>query len=369
MEKVKFGRMDSCFVIAEIGVNHNGDIDLARKTIDAAVEAGANAVKFQAFDAEGLAVKDAPQAEYQRINTGVECGQYEMLKRYELGSGDLRSLCDYCECRGIHFLASPFSRQSAEFMRRELGLQLVKVASGEITNAPLLWSIARGRSDVILSTGMSGLGDIEIALGFLAHGYLNEQYPTSADEAAVTLSRPEAWSVLGEKVVLLHCVSEYPAEPADASLSAMDIMAAAFGLPVGYSDHTLGIWAAVAAAARGASVIEKHITYDKNLPGPDHKASLDPAEFRQMVEGIRAVEKVCGGRSKSPVPCELKNRHLVRRSVVAATPIKKGDRLSADNMTVKRPSGGISPVFFYDLIGKRAGRDYATDDRLEWWFE
>jgi len=329
------------FLIAEAGVNHNGDRALAHRLVDAAADAGADAVKFQAFQAALVAAKQAPKAEYQRVTTGTGESQFDMLRRLELDGEMHRELAEHCRIRGIVFLSSAFDIASAD-MVAALGVPLMKVPSGEITNLPLLRHIATLRLPVILSTGMATMAEIEAALAVL-------DGPSGARG----------------QVTLLHCNSEYPTPWQDVNLRALETMRRSFGVPVGYSDHTLGIEVAVAAVALGATVIEKHFTLDNALPGPDHRASVDPSKLKDLVAAIRHVETALGSPRKIPSPSELKNRSVVRRSLVALRPIRAGEAFASDNVAAKRPEGGLSPMRWDDVMGRIAPRDFAEDEPIE----
>lgn len=351
------------FVIAEAGVNHNGDVGLALELVDVAAATGADAVKFQTFQADRLVTRSAEKAQYQVDNTGEAGGQLEMLKRLELSEDAHRKLVERCVARGIAFMSTAFDAASLEILAR-LGMPAIKVPSGDITCAPLLLQAAQLRQRLIVSTGMSTLTDIEQALGVIAFGLTRDGVPASRADCEAAYFSPEGCDALARYVTLLHCVTQYPAPPEAVNLRAMDTMAAAFGLPVGYSDHTSGSEIAIAAVARGASVIEKHFTLDRALPGPDHAASLEPGELAQMVRGIRAVELALGHSIKQPAPAEIGNRAVVRRSVVAGRAIAQGERLSLDMLACKRPGDGLSPIDIWALQGKVATRDYAQDELL-----
>jgi N-acetylneuraminate synthase len=358
--------MSRAYVIAEAGVNHNGSLEMAKKLIDAAAAAGADAVKFQTFIAKNLVTKDAPKAEYQQLVTEAMESQYEMLRRLELSEADHRVLIKHCELRQIAFLSTPFDLESLELLTSKLKLSLVKLPSGEITNAPLLLETAKSDVSVILSTGMCTLGDIELALGILAFGYLhqhdNETPSIQAFHSAYVSQQGQ--NILKEKVSLLHCTTEYPAPFADVNLLAMETMNDAFLLPTGLSDHTEGIAVPIAAVARGAMLIEKHFTIDRSLPGPDHLASIEPDQLQLMVSSIRQVEEAMGKAAKLPTPSEVGNRVIVRKSIVAARDIRMGEILTIENLTVKRPGDGISPVYIWDYIGKKATKDYKIDEKV-----
>lgn len=352
--------MTRVYLIAEAGVNHNGSLDLARKLVYAAKDAGADAVKFQTFRADALASAAAPKAAYQERLT--EAGsQLEMLQQLELSREAHETLLALTRELGLAFLSTPFDLGSL-YLLDELGLTTIKLPSGEITNAPLLFETARRDKQVILSTGMSTLGEIEDALSFLALGYLAPDAAPSLSAARDAYAVPEARTVLEANVTLLHCTTEYPAPFEDVNLSAMETLRAAFGLRVGFSDHTPGIAAPVAAAALGAGVIEKHLTLDRTLPGPDHRASLEPTEFTALVTAVRQVEQALGSPVKVPAASERPNRAVARKSLVAALPIRAGEPFTATNLTLKRPGTGVSPILYYDRLGRPAPRDFAADE-------
>jgi len=328
-------------IIAEAGVNHNGSLELAKKLVEKAKEAGADAIKFQTFKVKEVISPKAPMADYQKKNLGKEMSQLEMIKKLELSYEDFKILKNYCDELGITFLSSPFDVESARFLA-DLGLELFKIPSGEITNYPLLREIGSYKKKVILSTGMADLGEIEDALDVLI-----------------------ASGTKREDITVLHCTSEYPAPYEEVNLRAMLTIKEAFKVRVGYSDHTEGIEISIAAVALGAEVIEKHFTLDRNLPGPDHKASLEPHQFQKMVESIRHVEMALGNGIKKPSPSELKNKKLVRKSIVARRNIKKGEIFTEENITTKRPEGGLSPMMWEEVLGKRAPRDFEKDEFIE----
>ncbi|MCS7214643.1 MAG: N-acetylneuraminate synthase [Thermodesulfovibrio sp.] len=329
------------FIIAEAGVNHNGSIENAKKLVDIAVEAGADAVKFQTYKAKNLVTHDADLTEYQRKNLGIKKSQYDMLRELELSYKDFEKLKLYCDKLKIIFMSTPFDIESARFLR-DLGMDIFKIASGEITNYPLLREVGGYGKNVILSSGMSDLGEIEDALDLLI------EFGTKRD-----------------KITVLHCLSQYPAPYNEVNLLAMQTIKEAFKIRVGYSDHTPGIEIAIAATAMGAKVIEKHFTVDRNLPGPDHKASLEPDELRKMIEAIRNVEMAMGDGIKRIAKSEIKNITLVRKSIVAKKNIKKGDILNEENITTKRPAMGINPMRWNEVIGKVAKRDFKEGELIE----
>jgi N-acetylneuraminate synthase len=356
--------MSKAFVIAEAGVNHNGSIKRALAMIDVAADAGADAIKFQTFRSEAVISRYAAKAEYQVRNTGEGESQLEMVKKLELDLTAHKDLKGRCAARKIEFLSTPFDLESVDMLVRDLGLSRLKIASGEITNAPLLLRAAQSDLPVILSTGMSVLGDIEEALGVLAHGYLHSREEPSIDAFRRAYLSDAGLRKLEEKVALLHCTTEYPSPFEDVNLLVMETLGRAFGLPVGLSDHTLGYSVPIAAVARGASIIEKHFTLDRDLSGPDHKASLEPQELAAMIEAIRSVESALGGSRKLVANSEGRNREIARKSLVAETAICKGDRFTKDNLTSKRPGTGISPMRYWEFLGTSATRDYAPDEAI-----
>lgn len=326
------------YIIAEAGVNHNGSMDLAFRLVDAAKQAGVDCVKFQTFHSDKLVSKHAQKAAYQKDNTG-EGSQKDMLRKLELSDGDFLKLKAYCDQIGICFLSTPFDLESVRFLD-SMDMPFWKIPSGEVTNLPYLVAIARTGKPVVMSTGMCDMEDIEAAVAALrAHG-----------------SGP---------ITLLHCNTEYPTPYGDVNLRAMQTLRDAFHLEVGYSDHTRGIEIPIAAAALGATVVEKHFTLDRTMEGPDHKASLEPEELSQMVRAIRHIEAAMGSGEKTPTESERKNMAIARKSIVALTPIRKGELLTEDNITTKRPGNGISPMRWYEVLGKRAIRDFECDELIE----
>jgi len=357
---------ESVLIIAEAGVNHNGDLSLARQLIDVASEAGADAVKFQTFRADRLVSRKAPKAEYQTQTTDQAESQFEMIRKLELTEADHEVLIAHAEARGITFLSTPFDAPSLHLLTQRFGLQTIKIPSGEITNAPFLLAVARAARRVILSTGMSTLAEVEAALGVLAFGFTTPatSTPGRGDFERAFASNAGQQS-LGDRTTLLHCTTEYPAPFGEVNLRAMDTLAAAFGLPTGYSDHTPGIHISLAAVARGARVIEKHFTLDRNLPGPDHRASLEPDELRDLVRQIREIEAALGDGIKRPAASEWKNRDVVRKSLVAAEEIRAGEKFTEENLACKRPGNGITPFAYWQTLGQTSGRDYNTDEVLD----
>lgn len=350
--------------IAEAGVNHNGSFDLALRLVDAAADAGADVVKFQTFKAGALATASASKARYQVANTQQEGSQLEMLRKLELASEHHHALLERCRVRGIRFMSTAFDSESLAFLAA-LDMPAIKVPSGDITCAPLLLQAARLRRPMIVSTGMSTLSDVELALSVIAFGLTHDGDPGSRRDFAAAYASESGRAALQRHVTLLHCVTQYPAPPESVNLRAMDTLASAFGLPVGYSDHTAGIAVSIAAVARGATVIEKHFTLDRSLPGPDHAASLEPRELTELVASIRAVGSALGSPVKAPAPAELVNLPVARRSLVALRPIRHGEILRADMLGCKRPGTGIEPAMFWEMLGRPAGRDYEPDDLIE----
>jgi N-acetylneuraminate synthase/N,N'-diacetyllegionaminate synthase len=336
----KIGSGYPCFIIAEAGVNHNGDMKLARDLIDAAAEAGADAVKFQTFQAEQVSSASAPKADYQRQATDPGESQLDMLRQLQLTPEAHLELLTYCRQRGILFLSTPFDADSADLLD-ELGVPLFKIGSGEVTNGPFLEYVARKAKPIILSTGMSYLSEID---------------------QAVRLIR----SAGCERLILLHCVSNYPADPAGVNLRSMQTLALAFDIIVGYSDHTPGIECALGAVALGAAVIEKHLTIDRDLPGPDHKASMEPSEMITFVQGIRTLESALGDGVKKSTPSEENVRRMARRSLVLKHDIKAGDKIEASMLTAIRPAGGIDPYLIEFVVGRRAKHSLRAGQMLTW---
>ena len=332
--------MKHVFIIAEAGVNHNGSVELAKKLIDVAVEAGADAVKFQTFKAENLVSKNAQKAAYQKETTDKQESQFDMIKKLELDINTHIELISYCTDKGIMFLSTPFDHDSID-MLDELDLEIFKIPSGEITNLPYLRHIGSLNKEVILSTGMADLGEIEDALDILTKA------GTERDQ-----------------ITVLHANTMYPTPMEDVNLKAMQTIGTAFDIAYGYSDHTLGIEVDVAAVAMGATVIEKHFTLDKTMEGPDHKASLEPNELIAMVKAIRNIELALGSSVKKPSKSEKPNMEIARKSIMANRAIKMGEMFTEDNLTIKRPSSGISPMRWDEIIGTKALKDYAVDELI-----
>ncbi|WP_346869911.1 N-acetylneuraminate synthase [Clostridium sp. UBA5119] len=329
----------SVYIIAEAGVNHNGSIELAYKMVDVAVDAGVDAIKFQTFIAELGVSKFARMAEYQENNTRKKESQLEMVKKLELSFDEFKKIRDYCNVKGIEFLSTPFDLESVSFLN-ELGISAFKIPSGEITNLPYLRKVAQTGKKIIISTGMCNEEEISDALILLK-------------------------SMGVEDITVLHCNTEYPTPMEDVNLKAMNTIKDNYNVKVGYSDHTLGIEVPVAAVALGAEVIEKHFTLDKTMEGPDHVASLDPNELKNMVKAIRNIEIALGNGIKKPSKSEIKNKGIARKSIVARIKIKEGQVFTEENLTVKRPGTGISPMRWDEVVGMTASRNYEEDEMIE----
>lgn len=332
--------MSKTLIIAEAGVNHNGDVNLAKKLVDVAVNAGVDYVKFQTFKADKLVNKLAKKADYQKDNTGNDDSQYQMLKKLELTDENHHILIDYCQQKGVKFLSTAFDFDSIEFLKDKI--DFYKIPSGEITNLPYLEKVAKLNLSIVMSTGMATMQEVKDALSVLTKNGISK-----------------------DRVTILHCNTEYPTPMEDVNLKAMLTIKKELGVEVGYSDHTLGIEVPIAAVALGATVIEKHFTLDNTMEGPDHRASLEPNELIAMVKGIRNIEKAMGNGVKTPSKSEQKNIAIARKSIVAIQPIKKGEELSEQNMTVKRPGNGISPMKWNEVIGTKAIRDFNEDELIE----
>lgn len=333
--------LNKTLIIAEAGVNHNGDIEIAKKLIDAAAEAKVDYVKFQTFVPENLVSKFAAKADYQKQTTGGDESQLEMIRKLQLTKDQHKQLISYCKTKNIAFLSTAFDLESIDLLV-ELGITLGKVPSGEITNLPYLIKMAKSFRHIIISTGMSTMEEIKNAV---------EVFQKSGKSL--------------NNITVLHCNTEYPTPMKDVNLLAMRTIKNDLKVEVGYSDHTLGIEIPIAAVTLGATIIEKHFTLDKTLPGPDHKASLDPQELKQMVNAIRNIEIALGNEQKKVSESELKNISIARKSIVAKTAIKKGEFFTEENITVKRPGNGISPMKWFDIVGKKAIRDFEEDELLE----
>ncbi|MGR3766077.1 N-acetylneuraminate synthase [Rossellomorea sp. NS-SX7] len=325
------------YIIAEVGVNHNGDVNLAKELIDVAVECGADAVKFQTFKAENLVSKQAEQAEYQINNLKKQSSQYEMLKELELDFEDFRMLKDYCERKGIEFISTPFDDESARFLK-EIGVHAIKIGSGDLNNIPFLQSINELGIPVILSTGMANMAEVEEALDALSQS----------------------------QVSILHCTSNYPAPYEDVNLKAMDTLKQSFNKITGYSDHTLGNEVSISAVTLGAKIIERHFTLDQELPGPDHKASLEPKDLKDLIKSVRHVEAALGDGIKKCMPSEEPTKKVARKSLIALKNIEPGDTFTEENIGIKRPGDGIEPKFMPLLLGRKAKNAIKEDRTITW---
>lgn len=332
--------MKKVFIIAEAGVNHNGSIELAKKLIDMAVEAKADAVKFQTFKTENLVSKNAQKADYQKETTDNNESQFDMIKKLELDIDTHKELMSYCNEKNIMFLSTPFDHDSIELLKT-LGLEIFKIPSGELTNLPYLRHIGSLQKRVILSTGMADIGEIEDAIDVLVKAGTKK-----------------------EDITVLHANTMYPTPMEDVNLKAMMTIGNTFGINYGYSDHTLGIEVDIAAVALGATIIEKHFTLDKNMEGPDHKASLEPDELKDMIQGIRNIELALGSSIKKPSKSEIPNINIARKSIVANCDIKKGELFTENNLAIKRPGNGISPMNWDEIIGTVATKNYKQDELI-----
>jgi N-acetylneuraminate synthase len=350
-------------IIAEAGVNHSGSLETALALVDAAADAGADVVKFQTFNASSLAGRSARKADYQQRTTDASESQRAMLQRLELPQSAHHPLIARAKQRGIEFLSTPFDPQSLGFLL-SLDLPRIKIGSGDLTNAPLLHSVAKAGATLILSTGMATLGEVEEALGVLAHGYIRASEAPSIPAFRAAWRDPVARLLLSQHVSLLHCTTEYPCPPEDVNLAAMETMRTAFRLPVGYSDHTDGIEISLSAVALGAGIIEKHLTLDRNAEGPDHAASLEPADFKRMVSAIRRIEGAIGDGIKTPKNSEIKNIPIARKSLVAARALQAGDVLGPGDIASKRPGSGRPPIEYWSLVGLKVTRPYDEEDPL-----
>lgn len=327
-----------CYIIAEAGVNHNGELDLAHRLIEAAAEAGADAIKFQSFAADSLIVRQAPKADYQLNTTDPAESQYQMLQKLELTPQNFSQLKAYADQLGLHFLSTPYDPRAADYLAG-LGVPAIKIASLDVVNYPLLRHVAGLKLPIILSTGMATLGEVEQGVDTIRQA-----------------GQPD--------VILLHCITNYPIQAGEANLRVMNTLRQAFALPVGYSDHTEGLPVPLAAVALGAVVIEKHFTLDRSLPGPDHAASLEPAQLAELVRGIRLIEQAMGRPVKRPLPVELKNRQTMRRSLVAACPIPQGSRIEEAMLALKRPGTGLGAEWIPHIVGRQAREDIEPDTQL-----
>lgn len=333
------GESNPCFIIAEAGVNHNGKLNLAKKLVDVAKNANADAVKFQTFKTEEIMVRTAPKAEYQKETTGKGT-QYDLIKKLELSEKDFKEIANYADKKHIIFLSTPFDEKSADLLEK-LNVPAFKIGSGDLTNLPLLEHIAKKDKPMIISTGMSTLDEVRDAVNTVKNAG-------------------------NSQLILLHCTSNYPAKIGDCNLRAMQTLEKEFGVPVGYSDHTLGIAVPIAAVAMGACIIEKHFTLNKNLPGPDHRASLEPNELKEMVKEIRAIEKALGNGKKKPTKSEIEIQKVVRKSIVANVDIAKGSIITGKMLAIKRPGTGLAPKYINQIVGKIARKDIKKEILISW---
>lgn len=352
-------------IIAEAGVNHNGDVDMAHQLVDAALAAGADIVKFQTFKTENLVTPQAEQAAYQQKNTGKEQSQYQLLKQLELSFKSHIAIKQYCDKQKIAYLSTAFDYASLDFLVNEMALTTLKIASGELTNTPFVLAHAQTGCDLIVSTGMASLAEIHQALAAIAFGYLTPDEPASIAAFTRAYQSEQGQALLKRKVTLLHCTTEYPAPFDEINLNAMDTMAEQFNLAIGYSDHSEGIVVPIAAVAKGACCIEKHFTLDRTLPGPDHQASIEPSELKAMVDAIRITQRALGSNVKTPSMSEQRNIKIARKSIVAKVAIKKGEALTDENITIMRPGTGLSPTKYWQVINTRAIKDFNAGEMIE----
>ncbi|MCT6925669.1 N-acetylneuraminate synthase [Metasolibacillus sp.] len=357
--------MNKTYIIAEAGVNHNGSLEMAKELVTVAKEAGADAVKFQTFKAENLVIKEARQANYQVNNLGEATSQFAMLKKLELSYEEFTELQIFCQSQNIAFLSTPFDFESVDFLLGKLEMEIVKIPSGELTNAPFIHYMATKQKPIILSTGMATIEEIHEALAFIAYGLAKPSEVVTVELVQQFYKKEQAKNILKQYVTLLHCTTQYPTPPALINLNAMNEMKQIFQLAIGFSDHSEGIHIPIAAVAMGATVIEKHFTLNKDLEGPDHVASLNPDELKQMVKGIREIDQALGDGIKRPTDSELENRIPARKSLVAKKPIKRGEVFSTSNMAIKRPGNGISPAKYWSYIGEIAKKSYGEDELIE----
>ncbi|NVK42153.1 MAG: N-acetylneuraminate synthase [Oceanospirillaceae bacterium] len=353
-------------IIAEVGVNHNGDVNLAIELIDAAKKCGADIVKFQTFNSSDLVNQSAKKADYQVKNTKSKESQLNMLQSLELSFDKFFTLSEYCKKLNIEFLSTAFDFDSLDFIVNKLNVNRLKIPSGELTNLPFVLKHAQTGLDLIVSTGMANLAEIEVALSVIAYGYTAHKNSIPCrNEFDRAYSSVEGQAALREKVTLLHCTTEYPAPVHEINLNAINTLRQSFKTAVGYSDHSKGVTIPTAAVALGAKIIEKHLTLDVNMDGPDHKASLEPCEFTNMVEGIREIERAMGNGIKQPFPSEIKNKIAARKSLIAKLPIKVGESFSQENITTMRPGSGMSPAFYWDVLKKKSSKSYQPGDLID----
>ena len=353
-------------IIAEAGVNHNGDVGLAKELVAAGAEAGVDVVKFQTFKADKLVTRSAEKAEYQKDNCGEDESQYAMLKKLELDEAMHFEIIDCCKKHNVKFLSTAFDEESLNFLTNNADLDILKLPSGEITNGPFIHAHAKAGVDIIVSTGMATLGEIEAALAVLAHGFcLSDEPIKNLNDCYKVMASTRGMEALRSKVTLLHCTSSYPAPAESINLCAMNTMEKAFNLPIGYSDHTAGLVAPIAAVAKGATIIEKHFTLDQNMEGPDHKASIEPSDLKRMVEEIRMTSQMLGNGNKLPHPIEFSTKDVARKSIVAHRTITSGDPFGPENITLMRPGTGISPMEWWSKLGVRATKKYTRGDLID----
>lgn len=355
---------DHIYIIAEAGVNHNGERDLAFALVEAAADAGADAVKFQTFNANKLVAKFAPKSAYQNRNTDANESQLTMLQQLELSPDMHKELQSHANALSIEFISTAFDAGSLGFLV-DLGIPFFKIPSGELANGPLLWRFAKTGKPLVVSTGMATLSEVELGLAIIAHGLTAQAEPAGLEEVWRNWSDAAVRATLDDHISLLHCTSQYPTPMAEVNLRAMDTLGDAFGLPVGYSDHTEGDLVAITAVARGAKIIEKHFTTDRTLAGPDHAASLEPVELKNMIEKIRGVQQVLGTARKAPLSCEWDTRQAARQQVVAAHDIPAGHILTRQDLTTARCGHGLPAVELWDMIGQTAARDYQSGQAIE----
>lgn len=352
-------------IIAEAGVNHNGSEELAIELVDKAYQSGADIVKFQTFKANKLVTQTAEKASYQKSNTGNSGSQLSMLEKLELSFDSFKRIKQHCDELGIEFLSTAFDSESLNFLVNDIGIKRLKIPSGEINNAPLILEHAATGLDLIVSTGMSTLDDIYNVLAVIAYGLINgNKDPEDIKDFKSAYQSSEGKLLLRKKVTLLHCTTEYPAPLNEINLNAMKLMNEEFHLPIGYSDHSNGILVSIAASSLGANIIEKHFTLDKSMEGPDHKASLNPDELKELVQSIRQVQIALGNKEKTPSKSELKNISIARKSLVALKDIKQGDVFNNENLGCKRPGSGITPLRYWELIGKQAKVDFIAGELI-----
>lgn len=352
------------YIIAEAGVNHNGSLSMAKELVRVAKESGADAVKFQTFKAENLVTKAAKQAAYQVDNLGEATNQYDMLKKLELTYDEFIELQTYCGKLQIEFLSTPFDFESVDFLLDKLNIRVAKIPSGELTNAPFIYYVAKKKKPIILSTGMATIADIHEALAFIVYG-LAKKEEMILEKIQQFYQTKQAKELIQQYVTILHCTTEYPASLDTINLNAMEHIAEQFNTKIGLSDHSAGIAVPTAAVALGAQVIEKHFTLDKTLEGPDHIASLEPHELKTMIQQIRQVEIALGGGHKQPSQVELQNSIPARKSLVAAKSIQQGEVFTVDNLTIKRPGSGISPSKYWSFLGDTATKSYVEDELID----